>query len=115
MSFDIGRRISEEDIVDEISIVYYQIMGYWPSPYCNETDIMLNTNRIQTNTINCETNVSRSRIKPRFKLVVHIEDSDTDDITEAVEVHVDWGDQSRTPLLNYPREILLKIVSRLYI
>ena len=44
---------------------------------------------IQTNTINCETNVSRSRTKPRLKLVDQIEDSDIDDITEVVEVNVD--------------------------
>ena len=54
-------------------------------------------------------------MKPRSNLVVHIEDSDMDDITEIVEIHVDWGGQPRTQLLNYPREILLKIVSRLYI
>ena len=28
LNFDIGRIISEEDIVDEISTVYYQNLGY---------------------------------------------------------------------------------------
>ena len=44
---------------------------------------------IQTNTINADTNVSRSRIKPRFKLAVKIDNNDIDNITEVVEVHVD--------------------------
>ena len=90
-------------------------MGYWPSTYWNETDIMLNANMIQTNTIDGGIHVFRGRIKSRFKLVVQIDNSDIDDITEVVEVHVDWGGKSRTPLLNYPREILLNIASRLYI
>ena len=83
--------------------------------YYNENNIILNANRIQTNTINGEKNVSRSRIKPRLKLFVRIEDSVIDDITEVVEVHADWGGQLHTTLLNYPREILLKIASRTYI
>ena len=70
---------------------------------------------IQINTINGEANVSKNRIKPRFKLVVHIDNSDIDDITEVMEVHVDWGGKSHTPLLNYSKEALLKISSRLYI
>ena len=69
-NFDIGRRIPEEYIVDDISKVYCQNVGYWPSTYFNETDIMLNANRIQTNTINGERFFSRSRIKPRFELVI---------------------------------------------
>ena len=63
-------------------------MCYWPSTYCNETDIMINANRIQRNTIDGDTNVSRSRIKPRFKLIVQIYNNDIDDITEVVEVHI---------------------------
>ena len=57
---------------------------------------MLNLNITHKNTINDKTNVSRSRINPRFKLVDHIEDNDIDDITEVVEVHVDWDSPSRT-------------------
>ena len=47
LNFNIGRKISEEDIVDEISTAYYQNVNYWLSTYCNETDIMLNANMIQ--------------------------------------------------------------------
>ena len=70
MNLNIGRRISEEGIVDEISTIYYQNMDYWPSTYCNETDIMLNANKIQTNIIDVDINVSRSRIKTRFNIIV---------------------------------------------
>ena len=50
---------------------------------------MLNANRVQTNTISDNISDSRSRIKPRFQLVVHIEDSDIDDMTEVIEVYID--------------------------
>ena len=49
LNFDINCRISEEDIVRQISIVYYQNKGYRVLKYCNEIDIMLNTNRTQIN------------------------------------------------------------------
>ena len=48
---------------------------------------------LQTNKINSETNIYRSRIKPKFNLVGHIEKRDINDITEVVEVHVYWGGQ----------------------
>ena len=48
---------------------------------------MLNENRIHRNPIN-DIHISRSRIKPRLKSFVHVEGSDIDDITEAMEVHI---------------------------
>ena len=44
LNFYINRRISEKDISDQISTVYYQNVGYWPSEFCNKIDIVLNTN-----------------------------------------------------------------------
>ena len=49
LNFDISRRISEEDIVDHISTIYYQNNGRWALNYCNETDIMMNTNKLKQN------------------------------------------------------------------
>ena len=49
LTFDIGYNISEEDIVDHIYIVYYQNKEYWVSNYCNEIDVMLNSNKTQSN------------------------------------------------------------------
>ena len=46
---------------------------------------------IQTNTIDSDTHVSRSRIKPRFKLIVQINNSEINAITEVVKVHT--GDE----------------------
>lgn len=70
---------------------------------------------IQSTWSNDEPNVSRNRNKPRFKLVVQIQYRDIDNITEVVEIQVDWGGKSRTSLLKYPREILLNVTKRLYI
>ena len=117
LNFDISRRISEEDILDEICTVYYQNMGCWPSSFCNETDLMKNANRIQGNVraVSHSGFSIKHATHPRFKLKVTIEPSDNDDVTEVVSVHVDWGNKSKTPLLNFPREVLKKIAHRLYI
>ena len=117
LNFDISRRISEEDIVDEICTVYYQNMGCWPSSFCNETDLMKNANRIQGNVraVSHSGFSIKHATHPRFKLKVTIEPSDNDDVTEVVSVHVDWGTKSKTPILNFPREVLKKIAHRLYI
>ena len=57
----------------------------------------------------------RSTFKPRFKLKVNIESNHNGDVTEITHVHLDWGGQSKTPLLNFLREILKQIGHRLYI
>ena len=41
LNFDIGRRVSEESIVNKASTVYFENTGTWPSEYCNEIDLML--------------------------------------------------------------------------
>ena len=51
LNFDISRRISEEEIVDRIFISYYQNNGRWVSKNCNETDIIMNANKLQHNII----------------------------------------------------------------
>ena len=53
-SFDIGHIISEEDIIDNASNIFQQNKGYWPSEFCNDTDIAENTNRIQNYTCRTE-------------------------------------------------------------
>lgn len=70
---------------------------------------------MQENGINDETNIARSRIKLQFKLNLIIEFTDSGDITEIIQVHIDWGGKSRTPMLNFSREILLKIAYMVYI
>ena len=93
LNFDISRRISEEDIVDEICTVYDQNMGCWPSSFFNEIDLMKNTNRIQGNvrTASHSGFSIKHATHPRFKLKVTIEPSDNDAVTEVVSVYVDWG------------------------
>ena len=116
LNFDIGRRISEEDVVDQVSSVYHNNMGSWPSTFCNETDIALNANRQQTQAHNnTELTNTRESLYPRFKMKVNIEYNDNDVVGENVNVHIDWGGDSKTPLLNFPNEILKKVAHRLYI
>ena len=97
--------------MDDICTIYYQNMGCWPSQYCNQTEIMKNANRIQGNerTSHCAGFSIKHATHPRFKIKVDMEPSDNDDITEVIRVHVDWGNKSKTPPLNFPREVLKTI------
>ena len=74
-NFDIGRRISEEDIIDNASNIFQRNKGYWPSEYCNDTDIAANANRIQTTNSRANKGVSD---KPRYKLVCSMEHNEND-------------------------------------
>ena len=46
---------------------------------------------------------------------VTIDSNDNDIISENVNVHIDWGVLSQTPLLNFPNDILMSVAHRLYI
>ena len=115
-NFDIGRRICEEDLIDNASSIFQRNKGYWPSEFCNDTDISLDANRIQKTfdgTVGIKKSVSN---RPRYKLICTIENNENDDeIAEEVNVHIDWGGQSRTPLMSYPEELLKSVAARLYI
>ena len=115
LNFDIGRRISEEDVVDQVSTVYHNNMGSWPSSFCNETDIALNANRQQTSLNTIELTNTRESLNPRFKMIVTIDQNDNVIVGETVNVNIDWGGDSKIPLLNFPNEILKKVATRLYI
>ena len=38
-NFDIGHRISEEDVIDNASNIFQQNKGYWPFEFCSDTYI----------------------------------------------------------------------------
>ena len=112
INFDIGRRISEEDLIDNASVLFKGNKGYWPSEFCNDTDIALNANRIQNYNVKTK-NVSD---KPRYKLICTVETNEHDsNLMEEVNVHIDWGGQSKTPLRSYPEQLLKSVAARLYI
>lgn len=66
LNFDICRRISEEDIVNLISIVDYVNVDHWTSDLCIDNGIMLKANRMQPSRNNSLTNVTKTRSKSRF-------------------------------------------------
>ena len=116
LNFDISRRICEEDIVDQASNVYFVNKGHWPSSFCNDTDIALHAKRIQTNNVTNRNVVRSVKVNPRFKLICNIEDNDHDNnMSEDVNVHIDWGGKSKTPVKSYPTHLLKLVASRLYI
>jgi len=115
-NFDIGHRISEEDLIDSTSSIFQNNKGYWPSEFCNDTDISLDANRIQNTPFGRVGNKKSVNDTPRYTLICTIENIENDnDVTEEVNVHIDWGGQSRTPVMSYPQELLKSVAARLYI
>ena len=69
-NFDISHRISEEDIIDNASNIFQQNKGYWPSGFCNDTDIVENVNRIQNHTGRTENTTHRLGNKRGYKILI---------------------------------------------
>lgn len=68
---DISMRISEVDVVDQISTVYHINMGYWHSKFCH-------TNRMHPSMTKVVTNCLHTMPKSKFKLHVTITSNDND-------------------------------------
>ena len=68
-NFDISHRTSEEVIIDNASNIFQQNKGYWPSEFCNDTDIAENVNRIHNRTGRTENTTHRSGDKRRYKII----------------------------------------------
>ena len=119
LNFDIAKRISEEDIVDQMSTIYYQNYGHLPSSYCNESDLMLNASRQQTypsnNNIGRSVHTNGRSSRPRYFLYTKFEETDNENETRTIHLGVNWGGNSRTPMLNFPHDLLKKIANRLFI
>ena len=77
-NFDIVRRISEEDIIDNDSNISQQNKGYWPSELCNDTNIAQNANRIQSHTSRTENTSQNSADKRRYKIICSMEPNENE-------------------------------------
>lgn len=95
--------MSEEDIIDNASSMFHQNKGHRPSEFCYDTDRAVNANTIQTNNTRVQHLRNAARDKLRYKLICCIEHSEGgENITEEVNVHVNWGGQSRISVRSYP-------------
>ena len=99
-NFDIGRRISEEDVIDNASNIFQQNRGYWPSEFCNDTDIAVDANRNNNDNSAIHTMKCGVSDKPKYRIIcsVDYDETDTGGVIENVNLHIDWGGQSKTPL-----------------
>ena len=117
LNFDIGRRISEEDVIDNASDIYHQKNGEWPSEFCNDIDILSNgIHDTKENEINdCVSDIKSN--KPRYNLICDIDfnDNNNDQLQDNINVHIDWGGQSQTPVKSYPIDLLKLVAARLFI
>ena len=114
---DIGRRISEEDVIDNASNIFQQNRGYWPSEFCYDTDIAVDANRNNNDNSAIHTMKCGVSDKPKYRIIcsVDYDETDTGGVIENVNLHIDWGGQSKTPLKSYPAELLKQVAARLYI
>ena len=51
LNLDIGKRIAEEDIINQASVIYHNNNVHWHSDFCNDIDIAMNANRLQSNKV----------------------------------------------------------------
>jgi hypothetical protein len=113
INFDISTRIAEEDVIDQVSNVHYHNTGNWPSSYCNDQDLVKDTtsDRMSNSPSNNCIHLGRARFHVHSN-IVSVEETLSH---ETIDVIIDWGGKSRTPLLNFPHEVLKTVSSRLYI
>ena len=115
LNFDIACRLSEEDIVDKASTIYYENVGRWPSEFCNEIDLMLGNEIAIQNSIPLEK--SNSHLHSYF-INVNMNQHDNQENTASnriVNVDIEWRRKNATPLLSFPVDILKKVAERLFL
>ncbi len=107
LNFDIARRLSEEDVIDQASSIYYYNYKRWPSLYCNDVNIS-SSDDIDSNNQNDFPHVNS---KPRYFIECKVLTQEEIGANEIVKVRIDWGGVSKTPLQSYPDEFLKAISS----
>ena len=119
LNFDIGRRVSEEDVVDEASSIFFTNMRRWPSKYCGDQDLVLH--------FNDSLKPNKNKSCPRYYIRVNFTDNSDNPNTlniydgkfhsklDKYDVELDWGGASKTPIHAYSKELLIRLTSRLFI
>ena len=115
LNFDIGRRISEEDIINKASNIFHENIGLWPSEYCSEIDLMSGSEISHSN----ETRSSNTVSLHKFRLRVVIEDQQNsvdNSVSKLVDVNIDWTSaRIKEPLFSFKPELLRKVAARLFL
>ena len=88
LQYDIGKRISEDNIVDHISNSFHQRKGCWPSKFCNETDLLIDGNNDKR--YQCSTNGSSFRHRFTFTCD-YLDIDDNSAQPQEVNIKIDWG------------------------
>ncbi len=104
-------------MIDNASSLFQQNKGYWPSEFCNDTDIAVDANRNNNDNSAIHTMKCGVSDKPKYRIICNVDydETDTGGVIENVNLHIDWGGQSKTPLKSYPAELLKQVAARLYI
>ena len=105
LHYDIGKRISECDIVDHVSTSFFERKGRWPSQYCSDSDLVMGGSELMND----------RNIKPRFTLTCdYCENYDYSDIPNEVNININWGGITRSPLLNFSSVLVNNLAYRLF-
>ena len=115
LNFDIGRRLSEENIVNKASTIYYENTGSWPSEYCNEIDLMLGNEIAMQNSVPLQkknTHLHSYYITAKIDKHHNTNNNTTDKL---VDVNIEWRREVETPLFPFPVDLVKKVAERLFL
>ena len=123
LNFDIATRISEDDIVDQASQVFFMNKKRWPSKFCTEKDlqdssfVVTGNNNRTTALTNAVTESIVHATKPRFLIVpdTDFDESYQDDEGTPLSLYIDWGSIASTPYVNFESSLIQKVGARLFL
>ena len=83
---------------------------------CNDTDIAGNAERNNHKNVAVQGLKTGDSDKPKYKIICYVDFDETNrGIQEEVNLHLDWGGPTKTPIKSYPAELLKQVAARLYI
>jgi hypothetical protein len=115
INFDIGTRISEEDVIDEASSLFYQNNRRWPSKFCNVKDHVDNSDSNSQDTEEVTHQGFLLSSKHHFEICPGEIDYDTcsEDHPITLPITIKW--MRKTPDLNFREDVLNMITKRLFL
>ena len=112
---DVCRRIFEQNVVDDASLIYYNNTGRFPSEYCNDMDILEITSE--------RTNTHKNTIcKCTYSYTVHISDDESGNYNYKSDnidtsLHIKIGIQWKKPNVykHIDLDLMTNVITRLFI
>jgi hypothetical protein len=121
MNFDIARRLAEDKLVDQLSILYFNSNNKWPSKHCNERDLIEN-NLFDDDDDNDDhidllyvDETRDHKVLPAYDFGYNreLEEDSQGNQIQCYKLQVKW--RKKTPIDCYPDHIKQNLMNRLFI